>query len=129
MRRGVSIFLVMLFALGPVSAALQADSEARLPACCRRLGAHRCAMADTIRARMVAATVSDRPTLSAPSHCRYYPNGSRATLSPVCSLALQGTSLSTLRDQDYSPTALTAAARMSPWRSPADRGPPTSHIG
>lgn len=128
MRRGVSLFFVMLFALGPVSAALQADNEARLPPCCRRLGAHRCAMSGADRARMLAAAVSDRPTLSAPSHCRYYPNGSRATLSPVCALALQGTSLSTLPDQDYSPAALTAAARMSPWRSPADRGPPTSDI-
>jgi len=45
MRRTLSIFLVLFFGLGPVAAALHAEEDAGLPACCRRHGAHHCAMA------------------------------------------------------------------------------------
>jgi hypothetical protein len=128
MRRGVSIFLVLLFSLGPVSAALRANRDAGLPPCCRRLGAHRCAMSGAVGARVVAAD-SNRPILSAPSHCRYYPADSRAKLSPACGLALPSTNQLILPEQDYASAAPTRAARLSPWRTRADRGPPSSDIG
>lgn len=125
MQRGVSIFLVLFFALGPLTAALQADEDARLPACCRRHGAHHCAMSDAMMAKMGAAA-DGQPIIAAPSHCPYYPQGSCATLSPIHALAQVPNSLPALLTQDHSPVAARAAARMSQLRTRADRGPPSS---
>jgi hypothetical protein len=44
MRRVFSIFLILFFGLGPLSALVEGSDDASLPACCRRLGAHHCAM-------------------------------------------------------------------------------------
>ena len=124
MRRGVSIVLLLFFALGPLTAALQADElDARLPACCRRHGAHHCAMSDAMMAK-VGAAAAGQPIISAPSHCPYYPQGSFATLSPIHAFAPVPNSLPALLMQDHSPVAARAAARMSQLRTRADRGPP-----
>ena len=44
MRRGFSIFLILFFGLGPLSALIDGSEDASLPPCCRRHGAHHCAM-------------------------------------------------------------------------------------
>ncbi len=44
MRRGFSILLILFFGLGPLSAFVDGSEDASLPACCRRHGAHHCAM-------------------------------------------------------------------------------------
>ena len=44
MRRAISIFLILFFWLGPLETLLPGGEDARLPACCRRHGAHHCAM-------------------------------------------------------------------------------------
>jgi hypothetical protein len=124
MRRALSIFLVMFFGLGPLSTMLQADDEVRLPACCRRHGAHHCAMPDGALTRMVAST--DRPVLSAPSHCPYYPQGSCASLSSIHALTPSNALHPALLAQNHSPAASRASARVSQLRTRADRGPPTS---
>jgi hypothetical protein len=67
MRRAVSILMVILFWLAPVSLLLPGSDEAHLPMCCRRHGAHHCAMsADGARATESA------PIVAAPDHCPRY---------------------------------------------------------
>jgi len=125
MRRGLSIFLVLFFGLGPLSAAFQASDDSRLPPCCRRHGAHHCVMS---YARMAQAA-SGKPILTAPSHCPQYPSGSCVAVSPIHALAPSAESSPVLLAQDHSPVAALAAARMSQLRTHADRGPPASIPG
>lgn len=68
MRRALSILLVLLFGAGPLSFAFNASDEASLPACCRRLGAHHCAM-NNQQAQDVAANAA----LKARSRCPQFP--------------------------------------------------------
>ena len=68
MRRGLSILLVLLFAAGPLSFVLSASGDASLPACCRRHGAHHCAMD-----AQVAAGAPGDAILKAPSRCPQFP--------------------------------------------------------
>jgi hypothetical protein len=70
-RRLLSITLLLLFSLPLISPvlALAASSDANLPACCRRNGAHHCSM------NLPQADVSGHgPTFSAiPQRCPAYP--------------------------------------------------------
>ena len=72
MRRAVSIFLVIFLGFGPFVATLRANDEARLPACCRRHGAHHCTMSDTAMAQM-AQHSNSRLSFTAPSRCPLFP--------------------------------------------------------
>jgi len=74
MRRIVSILLVALFWAGPVSALLPASADAQLPACCRRHGAHHCAMSSANGAQTVAGHA-----LAAPAKCPFYHRSGPAT--------------------------------------------------
>ena len=70
MRRSLSILLMLVFGLGPLTLALQQNDDASLPACCRRHGAHHCAMS--------GETGSQRPNpqapaFKAPSRCPLFP--------------------------------------------------------
>jgi hypothetical protein len=125
MRRSLSIFLVLIFALGPLSTALEASDDARLPPCCRRHGAHHCAMSDAMIARMIE-TESTTPAFTAPSHCPYYPANLSAIMAPMHALAPSPASLPVLLAQAHSPSAARAAARVSPVRTHAGRSPPAS---
>lgn len=87
MRRALAALLILFFGLGPLTATLQADDESRLPACCRRHGAHHCSMADAMRAQLVALATSKTPALTAPSHCPLYPHSNSATTAPNCAMA------------------------------------------
>jgi hypothetical protein len=72
MRRFVSIAFILLCWLGPLSALLPGSDESQLPACCRRHGAHHCAMA--------ADQVSGAGhVVSAPARCPQYHRLSPAT--------------------------------------------------
>ena len=44
MRQALAIFLLVLFSFSLISPAVSAGFAAKLPACCRRDGKHRCAM-------------------------------------------------------------------------------------
>jgi len=127
MRQALSICLIFFFGFGPLSAAFQADEESRLPACCRRHGAHHCAMSDSMTARMLESA-SGRSILTAPSHCPLYPNGSCVLNTPVHALAPSTQGLPAFLAQNHSPVAARAAARTSQARTRADRGPPASLI-
>src|SRR6185503_4110027 len=75
MRRALSILLMLLFGAGPLSFAFTASEDATLPACCRRLGAHHCAMDDQQSPRPAGAV------LKAPSRCSQYPQRTTARTS------------------------------------------------
>jgi hypothetical protein len=68
-RRALTLTLLLLFSLPLISPvlALTAGSDANLPACCRRNGAHHCT-------RPTHSNESSGPTLSAiPQRCPAYP--------------------------------------------------------
>ena len=116
MRRLVSILLVALFWAGPVSALLPANADAQLPACCRRHGAHHCAM--TMAKAPQRSTGSD---FTAPAHCpRYHRSGpaTAPTFTPAAQLDLAQI------PQAPAPLASKRAAVLHRSRTQASRGPP-----
>ena len=128
MRRALSILLVLLFGLGPLAVTLDAGDDSRLPACCRRHGAHHCAMADSTDARMAQAA-SNSPVLAAPSHCHFYPGDTIAIMAPVHALAPSPASVPALHSQAHSPISYQAAASSLQFRSHTGRSPPTPILG
>ncbi len=125
MQRRLSIFLVLLFALGPLTATLQAGDDLRLPPCCRRNGAHHCAMADEMMARMAHAAPDPSPAFTAPSHCPFYPGSANALVSSIHALTPSATRMPDLLTQAHSPASSRAAARMSQLLTIAGRSPPS----
>jgi len=83
MRRAFSILFVLLFSLGPLAVAIDGD-DASLPACCRRHGAHHCAMSSAAPPQSNQAG-SQIPSLTAPLHCPMFPTGN-ASPSPIAFL-------------------------------------------
>ncbi|MGA7342103.1 MAG: hypothetical protein WBE72_01135 [Terracidiphilus sp.] len=122
MRRGFSIFLILLFGLGPLSATLEASDDAGLPPCCRRHGAHHCAMAMQMAA--AEAQSDSRPAFSAPLTCPYYPGATAAILAPVPALIAVAARLPALMAQAYRSAIARTAAHSNPSRTHAGRGPP-----
>ena len=72
MRRGFSIFLILFFGLGPLSAFVDSSQDAGLPACCRRHGAHHCTMYAEIMAMRAGRSIDPTPSFSAPPTCPLY---------------------------------------------------------
>lgn len=125
MRRFLSIFLMLLFGLGPLAATLSANGESRLPSCCRRLGTHHCAMSMHTATKMADAE-SGNPILTAPATCPYFPGHTVAFNSTILALAASPACLPILLAQPHAPAAPRAAARLSQIRTRAGRGPPAS---
>ena len=119
MRRALSILLVVFFGLGPLAATLGAGEESLLPTCCRRNGAHHCAMSTH-----AMALLSSAPVFAAPSHCPMFPDGSSATLAPSHALAGCEPGMPALLAQLHSARAARAAARLSQVRTRSGRAPP-----
>src|SRR3974390_1979264 len=78
MRRSISILLALIFGLGPLSFALLPADDASLPACCRRHGAHRCAMSSDVRSGLLRIT-SQTPAFTSPKHCPLFPQSDNAS--------------------------------------------------
>jgi hypothetical protein len=129
MKRILSTLLILMFGLWPLAEALPARSELRLPACCRRHGAHHCAMSAAMASMADQATPSSTPVLTAPSHCPYYPGSMTASTTPAYAMFASATALPVLFAQDHFPAASDAAARQSQIHTHAGRGPPTSLLG
>jgi hypothetical protein len=120
MRRGFSILLILVFGLGPLSATLQAKDESYLPACCRRNGAHHCAMAVQM-ARMLAPLSRDtRPAFTVPLTCPYYPGARPLLITAIHALVTAPASL---------PSAITRALALAPGRTLSLSNPSRSHSG
>ncbi len=130
MRRGLSISLILFFWLGPLAATLPslAGDESRLPACCRRHGAHHCTMSAQMMgqtaAQIRAALEASGPILTAPSHCPFFPQHIATLTAPLHALAAVSVGLPVQLARPHSPAASRAAARVSQRRTRDDRGPP-----
>jgi len=124
MRRGTSIFLVLFFGLWPLTATLEAGDDSRLPPCCRRHGAHHCAMAMRVAAMMAQAASGSTPYVTAPMTCPLFPGFTAGPSTPAYGLAASPANLPVLLAQPHSPAAGRADAPISPIRTRAGRGPP-----
>jgi hypothetical protein len=126
MRRAVGVFLILLFGVGPLAEALPVNAESRLPACCRRHGAHHCAMA----AQMAAAQAlpASAPVFAPPAHCPSYPGAMAATTAAIDALTTALHGLSALLAQTHSPVAYRPVPRQSQARARTSRGPPAFSI-
>lgn len=124
MRRGFSIFLVLFFGLGPLSALVDSSADAGLPACCRRHGAHHCAMYAQFMAMRAGRGIDSTPGFSAPPTCPLYHGLTLSMLVPAHSLA---TALADFHGE-LTRTTVSAFERMAafsrPSRAHAGRGPP-----
>jgi hypothetical protein len=121
-RRALSIVLLLLFSLPLISPvlAITAGSEASLPACCRRNGAHHCA--GMIRPESSTSGI----TLSTiPQHCPAYP----AVVTQIrhSDLSFHAASLAFAEIVSHPAIKLQteARARVSLDRASQKRGPPT----
>jgi len=128
MRRKLSIFLILLFWLGPLAAILPASPESRLPACCRRHGAHHCAISAAIASMSAQMSTGSAPAVTASSHCPSYPGYLVATTESVEALAASPVHLPPLLEKIHSLVASRGAARLSQIRTRAGRGPPSSFL-
>lgn len=123
MRRGFSILLILFFGLGPLSVTLGAIDDASLPACCRRHGAHHCALSSETSTPTVNS--GSTPVVSAPLTCPYYP-GSIATLTgSIKALVAAAASVPASASRSYRSAASRIAAVSIPGRAHAGRGPPS----
>ncbi len=126
MRRGFSIFLILLFGLGPLSAFVDGSEDASLPACCRRNGAHHCAMAMQMAA--MARIPDPHPAFSAPLTCPYYPGPSMTILMPSHALMAKASGFEVSRVVAPAHVEEEVAAYSTPSRSHAGRGPPAGQL-
>jgi hypothetical protein len=121
-RRLLTIALLLVFSLPLIAPvlAVTASSDANLPACCRRNGAHHCA-------RMVQSKESSDPSLSSiPQHCPAY----STIITPVRHGNLSLLAASLIFAEIISHPAIKlqteARARVALDRSRQKRGPPTN---
>jgi hypothetical protein len=69
LRRLCATLLLALFGLPLILPAIRVESEAKLPACCRREGKHHCGMPDTARQQ-------ETPGAAIREKCSVYPGAS-----------------------------------------------------
>lgn len=123
MRRGFSIFLILLFGLGPLSAMVDGGEDTGLPLCCRRHGAHHCAMA-----AMAQMPPDPRTGFSAPLTCPYFPGSTIALLTPANAMAATAARLHVAAVRTETRDSREKATRSIPSDAHAGRGPPASTI-
>ena len=127
MRRALSISLILLLWLPAFAALMPQAGDAGLPFCCRRNGAHHCAMGTS---DATAPSVGSGPgaAVGAPSLCPQFPATPAATTAPAfvpVSISVSGPALVAVV---YSPGARRDAARAGRLRVELDRGPPVSTL-
>jgi hypothetical protein len=89
----------------------------RLPYCCRRHGAHHCAMDSADKG-------ASGPGFNAPAHCPEFPGALPATVAPVFLAAAPAQSPASA-SEIYLSVALRETAHAGRLRSQLDRGPPS----
>lgn len=125
MRRVLSILLVLFFGLGPLLPTLGSSDDLRLPPCCRRQGAHHCAMSARTMAMMTQAYGS-MPTFTAPATCPLFPGSMAGPLAPARALIAAQTNLPVLPEQVHSPIARRTDVQSTPIHIRSGRAPPVS---
>ena len=124
MRRGFSIFLILFFGLGPLSALVDGSADAGLPVCCRRHGAHHCALYAQIMAMRAGRGIDPTPGFSAPLTCPLYHGTTFSKLMPPHALAAALAGLRPEFARAPAPAFERMAAFSGPSRAYAGRGPP-----
>jgi hypothetical protein len=127
MRRSFSILLILFFGLGPLSVLIDSE-DANLPVCCRRHGAHNCAMAMRMAAIMHDEASGKVPMASAPLTCPNYPGLAALFTAPPPALTVAEASLLVPREQALIALADYAAPEMIPAGIHAGRGPPAAAL-
>jgi len=127
MRRALSIILGLIFGFGPLTPVFGASEDARLPACCRRHGAHHCAMAEAM-VKSQRENVSRTPVFAAPLHCRNYPDSSARATSPGYALAPTPHRAYACTGVDDVPASPQTAVRVAQASTHAVRGPPADTL-
>ena len=125
MRRGFSIFLILMFGLGPLSSLIDGSEDANLPACCRRHGAHHCVVAAMARQAQSGKT----PMVSSPMTCPSYPGAIALLSTPAQALAAASRTVETLFTFAHVQVATHTYGLSKPAQSHAGRGPPASSLG
>jgi hypothetical protein len=123
MRRGFSILLILFFGFGPLSVFIDSE-DAKLPLCCRRHGAHHCAMT----AMLGDAASGKMPMASAPLTCPNYPGLAALFTAPAPALMVAAAGLPVLREQARIALADYAAPETIPACIHAGRGPPAAPL-
>ena len=126
MRRLFSALLILQFWMGPLAAVLPVKAESSLPACCRRHGAHHCALSAEMAAAGLQSSPGTSPVVAAPSHCSSYPSSFIASTERVQALTPSPARIPSPRTKTLSLSAIPLAARQSTLRTRANRGPPSS---
>jgi hypothetical protein len=121
MRRAISISLILLLWLPALAALMPGSEDLRLPFCCRRQGAHHCAM-DSVQGG------ASGPAFSAPSRCPQFPSALPATIAPPFAPAAAPAQWAALVSGIYTHVAQREAARVARLRAQLDRGPPRSAL-
>jgi hypothetical protein len=121
MRRLFSISLTLLLWLGPLASLLPGADESRLPFCCRRHGAHHCAMD-------AAPAQGSGVALKALSRCAQFPAALAVTTAPAFGLTAPLKGLSAVAISKYSPRSRRDDARAVQIEACTGRGPPTSPL-
>ncbi|MEI9969580.1 MAG: hypothetical protein WDM87_13505 [Terracidiphilus sp.] len=127
MRRVCSIFLILFFAVGPLSAFVDGSEDAGLPPCCRRHGAHHCAMYAQIMAMRAGRGIDLMPGFSAPLTCPLYHGLSFAMLMPAHALAAAPTTVRAEHTLAPAPTFERIVTFSRPSWAYAGRGPPAAN--
>ncbi|MGA3132045.1 MAG: hypothetical protein ABSD59_14655 [Terracidiphilus sp.] len=123
MRRGFSIFLIAFFGFGPLSVFIDSEN-ANLPQCCRRHGAHHCAMY-----MFMAAPMRDSASaISAPMTCPQFPGMAAFLTAPAAALTVRAAGMPIVREQARVALADYAAPEATPARVHAGRGPPQTNL-
>ena len=128
MRRGFSIFLILFFGLGPLSAFVGGSEDAGQPPCCRRHGTHRCAIYAQIMARRASPPLDPAPSFSAPSKCPLYHGPTLSMLMPAHALATAQTTARVAWTSSPAPVHERPVARSTTSRAHAGRGPPAANL-
>ena len=125
MRRGFSIYLILFFGLGPLSALLKGSEDAWLPPCCRRHGTHHCAMSMRVAAMRAAMESGTAPMLAAPATCPLYPGMRLGVLAPAHALPAATAPMRCETGRRLIPANTRVIAYSRPSVAHAGRGPPT----
>lgn len=125
MRRPLALLLILFFALGLLPGLLEATEDSRLPACCRRHGAHHCALSEEPQAALEQATRST-PAFTASATCPSFPGFALAFSTPSHALAASGSWSPILVEQTRAPLAASADVCTTNIRTRSGRAPPAS---
>jgi hypothetical protein len=125
MRRPLAVLLVLFFALGPCQAVFGAGEDVRLPACCRRHGAHRCEMSAQALSALEQGR-SSTPKVKAPDTCPEFPGFVLGNSKTTHALAASQGRLPVLLEQTHEQLDRGETAEIFPIRLHSGRAPPAS---